>query len=248
MSELKPENIKVIMFDSGRVLNCPASGHWFITPHFFDYVDKRCFRYIGKNRINGAFNKAAEYILKQNLIMDEKEEFVHFAEYYRIFSEQLPELKLSESKIKSIAGDLVYNYDKYEFYKDAIEVIPVLSEHYKLAVVSDAWPSLENVFIKSGLRQYFSSFIISSEIGVTKPDELIYRTALEELDAEPYEAIFIDDNIKNCESACKLGIHSFTLCRDWRVYFFNRYIRKNKNAIHNLYEINKILKCDYINV
>lgn len=241
-------NIKAILFDSGRVLNEPVTGHWFITPHFFDYVDKKAFKSIGTKRVNNAFSRAAQYILKKNLIIDEKEEFICFSEYYRIFSEELTELKLADDRIKAVTEDLVYNYDKYKFYKDAMEVIPELSKHYKLAVVSDAWPSLENVFYKSGLRKYFLSFVVSSEIGVTKPDELMYRTALNELDVLPDEAVFIDDNIKNCEGACKLGIHSFTLCRDWRVYLFNRYIRKNKNAIHDLYEINKILKCGHINV
>lgn len=41
--------IKAVLFDSGRVLNGPASGHWFITPNFFDYVEKKAFVRISKN-------------------------------------------------------------------------------------------------------------------------------------------------------------------------------------------------------
>lgn len=40
---------------------------------------------------------------------------------------------------------------KYTFYKDALKVIPELKLNYKLAVVSDAWPSLKDVFIDNGL-------------------------------------------------------------------------------------------------
>lgn len=36
--------------------------------------------------------------------------------------------------------DLVFNYDKYAFFKDAIDTISSLNGKYILAVVSDAWP------------------------------------------------------------------------------------------------------------
>lgn len=48
-------------------------------------------------------------------------------------------------------------------------------------MVSDAWPSLENVFRKAGLRDCFSSFVISSIKGIRKPHELMYKAALKEL-------------------------------------------------------------------
>lgn len=150
-------------------------------------------------------------------------------------------MKLKEEDVKSITKDLVYNYSKYAFFKDVVELVPKLSKKYKLAVVSDAWPSLENVFINANLRDYFSSFVISSIKGVTKPDELMYKTALEELDVSPEESIFIDDSIRNCDGAIKLGINSFVLCRDWRVYLYNKISHRNHNVIKNFYDIDKIL-------
>jgi putative hydrolase of the HAD superfamily len=36
-------SVKAILIDSGRVLNRPATGHWFITPKFFEHVDKKIF-------------------------------------------------------------------------------------------------------------------------------------------------------------------------------------------------------------
>ena len=49
-------------------------------------------------------------------------------------------------QIKGLATDLVYNSDKYVFFDDALKVIPTLKSKYKLAIVSDAWPSLKDVF------------------------------------------------------------------------------------------------------
>ncbi len=153
-----------------------------------------------------------------------------------------PEIIIDDIKIELVARDLVYNYDKYVFFNDAIEVIPDLNKRYLLAVVSDAWPSLENVFKKAGLRDYFKSFVVSSVIGVRKPDELMYSTALIELGVSPGDAIFIDDNFKNCDGAKKLGIQSFVLCRDIRVYWFFKIFLRKHRVIRSLYDINGYLQ------
>lgn len=153
-----------------------------------------------------------------------------------------PEIIIDDIKIELVARDLVYNYDKYVFFNDAIEVIPDLNKRYLLAVVSDAWPSLENVFKKAGLRDYFKSFVVSSVIGVRKPDELMYSTALIELKVSPGDAIFIDDNFKNCDGAKKLGIQSFVLCRDIRVYWFFKIFLRKHRVIRSLYDINGYLQ------
>lgn len=121
-------------------------------------------------------------------------------------------------------------------------VIPKLSKSYKLAVVSDAWPSLENVFRNAGLRDYFSSFIISSIKGITKPNEIMYRSALDELDVSPEETIFIDDNIKNCDGAKNLGITSYILCRNWRPYIYYKICHSSYGIVRNLNEVSKMLK------
>jgi len=233
--------IKAILFDSGRVLNIPVSGHWYITPNFFKYVDKNKFNSISASQKQLAFNKAGEYIAKQNYIRDEGEEFKHFIEYYKIFANILPELQLKDDDIQAITRDLVYNYNKYVFFKDVFTVIPEFSKSYNLAVVSDAWPSLENVFQEAKLRKYFSSFVVSSVKGVTKPNELMYKTALKELGVDPEEAIFIDDSIKNCNGAINLGITSFVLCRDWRLYAYNKLKNSEYNIIKNLNDIKKLL-------
>lgn len=233
--------IKAILFDSGKVLNAPVTGHWFISPNFFNYIDKKAFNSISAVQRNEAFNKAGEYMIKQKLIVNEEEEYKHFVEYYRIFSKSLTQLQLKDKDVQAVAKDLVYNYSKYDFYKDAVKLIPELSKVYKLAVVSDAWPSLENVFRKAGLRDYFLSFVISSIKGVTKPNELMYKTALEELNVSPEEAIFIDDNKKNCDGAMDLGINSILLCRTLPLYIYNRLTHKTYNIIRNLNDIVEIL-------
>lgn len=148
MSISQASSIKALLFDSGRVLNQPATGHWFIPPHFFDYVDKQRFLKIAANKRRSAFRAAQSSINEQTFIANSEDEYQHFLKFYQIFAEQLPKLALDKSAIQAIAADLVFNREKYTFFDDAMQIIPALSRRYKLAIVSDAWPSLEDVFME----------------------------------------------------------------------------------------------------
>lgn len=241
MKTFDKSKIKAILFDSGRVLNRPTTGHWFMTPNFFEYINKEKFMSIKKSKRNNAFSKAYEYIVKQNFIITEGDEYVHFLKYYKILADNLPELDLTEDDITLLAKDYVYNYEKYTFFEDVPSTLKNLSQSYKLAIVSDAWPSLEGVFINMNLRKFFSSFIISSQKGITKPNELMFRLALQDLDIKPEESIFIDDSPKNCEAAKKFGINPIILCRDFKSYILNKIKYRNILVIRNLKDIYDIL-------
>ena len=236
-------NIKAILFDSGRVLNYPSTGHWFITPNFWQYVDKTKFDNINKDKIFIAFRKADEYIMSKKSIITKEEELSHFIKLYEVFSENLPELQLTEENITSVANDLVFNASKYTFYDDALNAISKYHKKYKLAIVSDAWPSLLDVYDKNGLTHYFDAIVISSLIGTTKPDPKMYLTALRELNIEPQEAVFVDDSLKNCFGAIEVGINAVLLCRDKRAYVSSKLkaIRKKCKVINTLNNLDKIL-------
>lgn len=64
-------------------------------------------------------------------------------------------------------------------------MIPKLKEKYKLGIVSDAWPSLLDVYANKNLDGYFDCIVISSILGVTKPNPKMYQTALNELELSP---------------------------------------------------------------
>ena len=57
-----------------------------------------------------------------------------------------------------------------------------------------------------GLRQAFSFFLSSCYLGVRKPEEAIYRMAIDITQGAPEECVFIDDRSLNLECANLLGI------------------------------------------
>ncbi len=58
------------------------------------------------------------------------------------------------------------------------------------------------------LRREFKAFFSSCYLGVRKPDEGIYKLALEVTQRDPQESVFIDDRELNLECAKQLGMRT----------------------------------------
>lgn len=61
---------------------------------------------------------------------------------------------------------------------------------------------------KFGLRRYFDVFLSSCYLGVRKPDEAIYRRALDITQRKGEECLFIDDRALNLECAAELRMRT----------------------------------------
>jgi len=60
---------------------------------------------------------------------------------------------------------------------------------------------------KYSFLDWFDDIVVSGEIGIVKPDEKIYRYAIERFKLNnPQQAVFIDDRAENIEAAAKFGI------------------------------------------
>jgi putative hydrolase of the HAD superfamily len=64
---------------------------------------------------------------------------------------------------------------------------------------------------KYGLREIFKLFVSSCFVGLRKPEQGIYRLALETTQIPPQECCFIDDRALNLECAAKLGMHTIEM-------------------------------------
>lgn len=62
-----------------------------------------------------------------------------------------------------------------------------------------------------GLREIFSLFVSSCFVGLRKPEQGIYRLALEITQRAPENCCFIDDRALNLECARKLGMHTIEM-------------------------------------
>jgi HAD superfamily hydrolase (TIGR01509 family) len=59
------------------------------------------------------------------------------------------------------------------------------------------------------LEGWFDVVLVSCEVGVAKPDRMIFQMCLSQLCVMPSQALFVDDRIENVEGAASLGIQTF---------------------------------------
>jgi putative hydrolase of the HAD superfamily len=93
----------------------------------------------------------------------------------------------------------------------AVEILRRLSasEQYVLATVNNESRLLNEYRLgKFGLLDDFDAFFSSCYLGLRKPDRKIYQVALDVLQRDPEEVVFIDDRAENTAAAASLGIHA----------------------------------------
>jgi epoxide hydrolase-like predicted phosphatase len=92
---------------------------------------------------------------------------------------------------------------------DLISFIRSLRPEYKTGIISNAWPELRHwLEVDWRIADAFDHIVISAEVGVLKPDPLIYHLALNGLGVAPNETIFIDDLIENVVGALDIGMQA----------------------------------------
>ncbi len=89
-------------------------------------------------------------------------------------------------------------------------------EGYRLALVADGRSaSFHNIFRELGLSHIFESWTISEEVGVCKPDERMFRTAMAKMkltEDDLYRIVMIGNNLKrDVLGANRMGITSILL-------------------------------------
>ncbi len=57
------------------------------------------------------------------------------------------------------------------------------------------------------LKEFVDIFVVSSYVHFRKPDEDIFRLALDVAQADPAEVVYVDDRPMFAEVACRLGMH-----------------------------------------
>ena len=81
------------------------------------------------------------------------------------------------------------------------------SGKYLMSTINNESKELNLFRIRTfGLREIFSLFISSCFVGLRKPEEGIYRLALEITQRAPQECCFVDDRPLNLDSASRLGM------------------------------------------
>lgn len=118
---------------------------------------------------------------------------------------------------------------------NAPETIGTLSSTgVDLAIVSDIdTPEAQLMLETLGVRRHFDHVTTSEAIGYTKPDERMFRDALEALDADPARTVMIGDRYDHdIAGAAALGIETIAYGSDAR----------GPEADHEIDDLNEVLE------
>jgi glucose-1-phosphatase len=90
------------------------------------------------------------------------------------------------------------------------ETIATLAGNIRLWAISNT-NALHYDFLSRnfGFLRHFEGMVLSHEVGVLKPHPKIFHHALERMQANPAEVLFVDDQEANIKAARELGIEAF---------------------------------------
>ena len=118
-------------------------------------------------------------------------------------------LDVKENEIRRISQEAVNAWQKYvPLDPDTVPVLNTLKKTKTLALISnfDHHPHVYSILSKHKIKHFFDSIIISSEVGVKKPDPAIFSYALKQTNLKPNEVCYIGDTRDDVTAAVKAKI------------------------------------------
>lgn len=99
--------------------------------------------------------------------------------------------------------------------KEYLQLDPNVAQYIKsfwnnplqIAICSNAPKNIVESFLnEKGIQRYFNHVIISSALGMRKPNKDIFEKTLQMLGLKPWETVFVDDKEENIQAAEELGL------------------------------------------
>lgn len=152
------------------------------------------------------------------------DEYFYNEDFNKFMTGQLTEDEYWKSVIKENSWDISTNKLKsaarknFTEIKGTREIIESLQRKgYKLGLLSNhAREWIEYCELTYDYHKLFDKIVYSYAVGVSKPNKDIFLSLLKKLRVKPQECLFIDDYIKNIETAKELGMETiqFTSAKD----------------------------------
>tara|TARA_Y100000310_G_scaffold344861_1_gene460079 strand:+ start:679 stop:1728 length:1050 start_codon:yes stop_codon:yes gene_type:complete len=183
--------IKAVIFDVGGVLQ----GHeWsFVVNSLLDLRPDLSV----KEYLNAFYHDRENYFDLYQVSRISSEEF------WGMVADRLNISKIHINRLKE-SFEHLYSFVNLEL----IEILKNLKNNYKLFILSNSCPELENRLVKNDYYSLFDKAYFSHNICCRKPNKDSYQKVLEDNDLRPQECILVEDNIGNIESAKEMGINT----------------------------------------
>lgn len=204
--------LRGLLLDSGDTLMMPRGGRW--NPRFdFEEVVRRHAMAFPEDRLREAFATGEEYLRGWATIEPQIGYTAARADYHRSILAALGIGTPSAELLEDLDRPLPFSEIVEPFADTAEGLARLRADGWRIAIVADTSPKMVDVYRGLGLDALIETFVISGELGCTKPDARMYRTASDRLALEPGECVFVDDNPENIRGALALGYHACGIAR-----------------------------------
>ncbi len=116
-----------------------------------------------------------------------------------------------------ISIDELFNivYKERDYYEDTLNIINTLRNNGKKVYLLSNLRKIDFEYLKKDIDiSIFDKTFLSYEMNLIKPQKEIYETVIEDLNINPNNVYFFDDNSANINSAIQCGIKGFCVTGD----------------------------------
>jgi len=106
-------------------------------------------------------------------------------------------------------GEGLFLYERID--EQVVQVAAQLHRLYPMALCSNALDDLDKVLaLRPDIRRLFDVIVVSSEVGLRKPDPAILYLTAQRLCLPPNRCVLIDDKTRNTDAAIAAGMPALT--------------------------------------
>ncbi|MED3398879.1 HAD-IA family hydrolase [Bacillus wiedmannii] len=157
--------------------------------NLFLLVLEKCYEDVSDTVKNNMLQKFKEYDKKEYGISNKT------IVLESLFDEFAPIYRLPHNYIQDFWNE---NFPTcFSIDQNTIHFLNHIKSHFKIGIITNGSTHRQKAkIINTNLNNYFDTIIISEEVGLSKPDKRIFELALNKLNMQPEDVLFIGDDLE----------------------------------------------------
>lgn len=157
--------------------------------NLFLLVLEKCYKDVSDTVKNNMLQKFKEYDKREYGISDKS------IVLESLFDEFAPKYRLPHNYIQDFWNE---NFPTcFSIDQNTIHFLNHIKSHFKIGIITNGSTHRQKAkIINTNLNNYFDTIIISEEVGLSKPDKRIFELALNKLNMQPEDVLFIGDDLE----------------------------------------------------
>ncbi|MEK4737335.1 MULTISPECIES: HAD family hydrolase [Bacillus] len=164
--------------------------------NLFLLVLEKCYEDVSDTVKNNMLQKFKEYDKREYGINDKT------IVLESLFDEFAPKYRLPRNYIQDFWNE---NFPKcFSIDQNTILFLNHIKRHFKVGIITNGSTQRQKAKImNTGLNEYFDTIIISEEVRFSKPDKRIFELALNKLNVQSEDVLFVGDDLEKDIAGCQ---------------------------------------------